>query len=247
LKCPLLFYYRHVLGIRVAERPIPLVFGGAIHKAVELYEKNGDDPLEVFEDNFEPDKIDYFDRFGRELSTRQADDVYETNLENGFRLLDHFVEERETGILKDYEVVSTERYFRRRLRHPITHDRVKVRWMTGIVDFILEDGRFGDYKTSGKTYKQATVDESLQPTMYYLWYYLTYRRLPKSFVYIVFLKRRKTNPIQVLETHRTLTQLGELVDLINEIAVKVEKKQFKRSHGEKAYCDCFRYEKLLNV
>lgn len=235
LKCPKLFYYRHILKIRLPEKPLPLLFGSALHKALELYEKKDKDPIEVFTKAFKLEMLDETDA-----------EQYEKERENGIRLLEHFLDERSNGKLRKYTITKTEQYFNRPLVYPDTRKKAKIANFTGVVDFITSTGSLGDYKTSSKKYSQEQVDQSLQPDMYYLWYYLTYGKLPRRFIYIVFLKKRKRDPIQVLVTKRTLSDLVKLVTLIDNIATQIQKGMFQRTHNEHTYCDCYKYEEFFN-
>lgn len=236
LSCPKLFYYRRYLKIELPYKPMPLTFGSCLHSALEWYEKKGSDPIKLFKKLFTEDKI-------------EDDDMirYYDEHENGIRLLEHFLEEREDGILSEYEVEQTEKRFYTRIRK--LKVRSKIKYLSGIVDMIQTDEALVDYKTSSKPYKQEMIDDKrfLQPTVYYLWYYLTYGRLPPYFRYIVFLKKRKREPIQVLDTTRTMDDLISLIKTINSIASKVESKEFPRTHAGYTFCDCFRYEKFLQA
>jgi len=244
LKCPKLFYFRHILKLRPPKKPLPLAFGSALHKGLEEYEAKGADPIEEFQKAFKFKEI-LFEFKGQELEESEALDRYEEEIDNGIRLLEYFLEERENGSLQDYEVLHTEKRFKTPIKS-IGKKRCKADLLSGVVDVIRTDEKLVDYKTSSKKYNQKKVDESLQPTFYYLWYYLTYGKLPKGFIYIVFMKKRKSNPIDVLETHRTMKDLKELVDIINQVQTKVERGFFNRNHGRHAFCDCFKLEAYFN-
>lgn len=227
------------------KKALPLAFGSALHKGLEEYEKSNADPIEEFEKAFKFEDIAWESR-GEELSEGDALDKYESEVENGIRLLEYFLQEREKGSLSDYEVLHTEKRFKTPIEQIKPKQTCKIKLLSGVVDVIRSDEKLVDYKTSSKKYHQKDIDESLQPTVYYLWYYLTYGRLPKGFIYIVFMKKRKGNPIDILETHRKMKDLYKLIDIINHVKTKVDKKYFNRNHGQHAFCDCFKLEKYFN-
>ena len=57
LECPLLFLYRHVLKLELPEKPIHLHFGKALHRALELQQKENADPIAIFQKEFTSDLI----------------------------------------------------------------------------------------------------------------------------------------------------------------------------------------------
>jgi len=248
LRCPALFYYRQFLKLKFPRKALPLAFGSALHKGLEEYEARGADPIEEFEKAFQFEKI-YWEYKGKEMSEEDALVKYESEVENGIRLLEYFIDERENGSLSDYEVLHTEKKFKIPLTPIKKGQQCKVKLLSGIVDVVRTDGKLQDYKTSSKKYHQKDIEKSYQPTMYYLWYYLTYKKLPKGFIYTVFMKKRKGSPIDTLETHRTMDDLYKLIDNINLVKRKVDKKCFKRNHGKMgrgSYCDCFKLEAYFN-
>ena len=89
-----------------------------------------------------------------------------------------------------------------------------------------------------------------QASIYVYQYYLQHKVWPKDFYFIVFVKGRKKNPIQVLRTKRTkeqIIQLYENIELtIDSLRNKTEK-DFKYGEGffHDNYCDCKLFEKTL--
>lgn len=237
MSCPLLFYFRKYLRLQLPDKSIHLEFGSAIHKGLELHEAEGKDPLKVFKKEFRLEILNDEDQL-----------KYHDFVESAERVLgDYKIQEEDIKEMHDIEITKTEEYFK--IENPVAPDGTKLKFknLTGVVDLITKDKSLGDYKTSSKKYKQAEVDESLQPTFYYFWYWLTYGELPNRFLYIIFLKKHKTDKIQVLETTRTLEDINKLVHLANEVYTKVESKQFERGHDDHAWCDCFKYEELLEL
>lgn len=232
LSCPLLYYYRHVLGIELPESPIHLHFGKSLHRALELYEKDKIDPIATFKTEFIADK----------LKDSDSAKFLELRLK-GQEMIVYYLKNK-----PNYSIIKTEEKIKMfNVIDPKSKIALKFEELTGIIDFEAEGDILGDYKTSSHPYTQEEVDQSNQPTMYYLLYFLKYKKLPKKFVYIVFLKKRKKDMIQVLETSRNFSDMTKLITLLNEIHAKVENKEFNRGHDENAFCDCFKFDELLRV
>lgn len=229
--CPLLFYYRKILKLELPEKSIHLVFGSSLHKALELYNKEEtDDIYEVFNKEFKEDLIDQKEKF---LEYQMK----------GIAFLKQYTEQFE-----ELEVSkSEEKLTFKNVLDPETGESLLFNEITGIIDFELSDGTIGDYKTSGKKYTQEQVDTSDQVTIYYLLYFLEHGKLPNGFMYIIFLKKRKKDLIQIITTQRTFEDITKLVKKLNQLYQKVEEGKFERSHGEYSYCDCFKYDELLKI
>ena len=241
LQCPLLYWYRSILKIKFPYKPVPLAFGSALHLALELKFKNKKTkPLKVFAENF----------LYKDLYFRPNVDFhkinYKENLENGKRLLTYFFENHSEHL---NNIKSAEQRFKFFLKNPATKKSSKiVRCITGITDYVTKDEGIGDYKTSTKKYKQKDIDESLQPTFYYMWYYNTYGKLPKYFEYIVFLKKHKREPIQIMRTHRTVDDIISLYHLIEQQGKLINARKFPRAiHAKYDFCDCKLYDSVLKV
>lgn len=235
-ECPALFFYKYVEKIEVDTNAMPLVFGKALHAALE-HDFTGKDMFKTFKEEFKPELLNAVDQL-----------AHTEQFENGVRLLKEYEKAKPIiHALYGIEIKEVETYFKlENVFDPVTLDDLLFKYMTGRTDFVTTDDRIGDYKTSSKKYKQEDVDSSWQPTFYYIWYWMTYKKWPKSFIYIVFLKKHKREPIQVLETTRTPEQVSELITEINEVFKKVENREFERCHDDSKYCDCYKYEEKYN-
>lgn len=239
IKCPRLFLFRKILYLPLKTKQIELLFGGAVHRAIELYQKGIEkDVFKTFNTEFPKHR----------LSTEEQKN-YQEYFYRGNRILKSYVEYQQTfAKIHGIEFAESEQGFTiENAVDPITGKPCKIPKITGIVDFIAKDTSLGDYKTSKKKYTQEDVDESLQPDFYYLWYYNKYGVLPKRFVYIVLLKEHKRDNIQVLETHRTLEDLSKLVEKINWVYAKVAENDYHVGCQNDAYCDCRLYDQIFNL
>lgn len=230
--CPLLFLYRKILYLELPYESVHLHFGKSLHRALELYSNGEKDYNGVFLNTFTPEKLEH-----KDLAK-----YYEFR-ETGLKMLEQYVQQNKSF---DWKVTKTEEKATfSNVEDPTTGTKLLFNEITGVIDFETNTGCLGDYKTSGHKYKQEEADSSLQPTLYYLLYWLKHKTLPKKFIYVVFLKKRKKDMIQILETKRTFKDITNLINTINKIYEKVEKEQFQRGHDSSTFCDCYKYEELL--
>ena len=236
-KCPKLFYYRKVLKLKLPEDPLQLVFGKSLHLALELQVKERKDPVKVFQQDFTRDKL---------LSLDLVKFLeYEAE---GIRLLTFWKEKRKEIMKPLGKVSEAEIEFSIKVgQDPLTKLMLDIPPINGVVDFVLDGTNgIGDYKTSSKKYTQEIADTSDQPTFYYLWHLIERGELPKAFYYIVFRKNIKKEPIQVVSTTRTLTQVSNLLADIQSVIHSIDNREFSLRHTE-GFCDCYKYEEMLKV
>lgn len=236
--CPALFYYRKVLRLKLPEEPLQLVFGKSLHYALEMFTKEGQDPVKVFEEDFSRDKLPDLDL-----------EKFITAKDDGLRLLE-FWKENQKEMLKEANLKVSEEEVRFKIEvdeDPLTKMKLSIPPITGVIDFITADGALGDYKTSSKKYTQEMVDTSDQPTFYYLAYYIKHGKLPKAFYYIVFRKNIKRVPVQILQTQRTMTQISQLLGDIQEVITAINNREFSGRHEQGAFCDCWKFDEMLKI
>ena len=232
LDCPKLFYFRYYLKLDLPENPIHLHFGKSLHKALELIDHKK--PEETFVQEFSDSKISNDDKT-----------LYLDLRDKGQEMLKYYVSQKDLLFL---EIDKKEQMLSfTNVKDPETGKQLKFNRISGVLDFVTKDEIIGDYKTSSHKYTQEEIDASTQPTIYYLLYYLKHGRLPKKFVYVVFLKKRKRDMIQVLETQRSMKDITYLINLCNDTFDRIENKEFERNHDEHKFCDCFKYEEMLKI
>lgn len=227
------------MWLKLPDDPIQLVVGKAFHSALEKMERDGKDPIKVFEKEFTKDKV-------QSVSIEK----YAVEKEESMRLLAFWRDNRKMMLsLAGFSITEYEVPFKLKVdRDPLTGNRLNLPPINGFVDFVTDNNGIGDYKTSSKKYTQEMVDTSDQPTFYYLWHLLERGKLPSEFIYIVFRKGIKKQPIQILRTQRTMKQVSDLLASIQEVVLKIEDKQYHQRHDEnERFCDCYLYEEMLRV
>lgn len=253
LKCQKLFYYRHVLKMRLPTKAIQLVFGGAFHSGIEgLY--IGEDPAEIFKKKFKISEIDK----PPDMSQDDFELKFKESREDGISMMNEW-KEKAQAIHKEYNIPwkgVSEQYFENWWVHPESGERMAI-VVNGKVDRIADNADILEFKTSSKKYKQEDVDATGQGDVYCFARHNDRKlKSPKFFngisdrmIYIVFLKGRKKDRIQVLETKRTVNdyvRIYETIDLIIDAVKKKQEKDYKYGEGfMHKYCDCRKYEENL--
>jgi hypothetical protein len=170
--------------------------------------------------------------------------------DESIRLLEFWRDNRKMMLaLQGFSITEHEVPFKLTVaQDPLTKQVLNLPPIKGFVDFVTDNDKIGDYKTSSKKYTQEMVDTSDQPTFYYLWHLLERGKLPSSFVYIVFRKGIKKQPIQILETQRTMKQVSDLLASIQEVVLKINNGEYHLKHNfDERFCDCDLYEEMLRV
>lgn len=236
--CPKLFYYQYILKKRLSTKSVQLAFGGAFHKGVEAY-YNDKDPVEEFKSEFKMDGI-------RDIT----DEKFLDNKKDGIRLMEVWKDQVEK-IHAEYDIDpggQSELKFESFWLHPFTYKKFPV-MVNGIFDRVTNSHEILEFKTSSKPYKQDDVNVREQAAIYIYSYYRNFKVWPKAFYYIVFIKNRINNPIQVLKTERNkddIAQLFEMMELLlNNVKGRTER-DFPYGEGFlHKYCDCRRYEEMF--
>lgn len=238
-RCKKLFYYQYVInngkGLRLPYKSIPLVFGGAFHKGVEAYYV-GKDPVKEFVKYFVEDGI-------KDIEKPEVKKKFEENMIDGIRLMEAWKLEA-PKIHKLYKISVKGQ----------SEVEFKADWgldipVHGRYDYTTHINQILEFKTSKKPYKQDDVDKLDQASIYNESYEIITGNAPIEIFYIVFIKGRKKDPIQVLRTTRTKKQIKEtrakIQNLIDSVRTFKEKDYAYGEGFMHTYCDCKNYEEAL--
>lgn len=241
LNCPLLFYYQYIAKIQLPQKQLHLLFGGAVHFAIEAMFKKRE-PYSAFKEYFLEDKLlpeekhfhkEYFE-LGQEMIKNY--------------LLEHTV----LNSLYNLDKGKSELYIKRKLINPLTGEESSIP-MSGRIDRLTDAGIVIDYKTSGKKWTEEDVGYKIQTQLYNLWYYSEYKKLPLETLYIILLKKYKKvdkegdQVIQLLSKHCTIDELASAFEEVEIIINKINNGEFERPNKwHPNYCDCYTYEEHLN-
>ena len=239
LNCPLLFYYYYVSGIVLPQKQIHLLFGGAVHEAIEgMYNKQ--EPFKLFDKHFIKNKL-----------LDEEKELHEEYCGLGYEMIRNYLKVHPTlNSLYGLDEGQSELWIRRKVINPLTGEESSIP-MTGKIDRLTNTHRIVEYKTSAKKWDPNDVSYRLQTLLYNLWHYAEYQEMPLETLYIVLLKKYKKvgrgETYQVLSNHCTLDDLASTFEEIEIIINKINNGEFERPRGyHPKWCDCFRYEDALN-
>ena len=238
LSCPRLFYYRYISKIYLPQKQIHLLFGGAIHKAIEVMFED-EDPFKEFVVNFDKNKL-----------LDEEKKLHKEYIDLGYEMIRNYIKEYPTlNALYGLENGRSEVYIKRYLQNPLTGETSSIP-MSGRIDRLLDDGKIVEYKTSKAKWRPADVNFKTQTLLYNLWYLSEHGVLPTETIYIILLKKYKKTgrgeTFQVLSKHHSVDELASAFDEVEMIIRKINNSEFDRPRYHPSYCDCFKYEEALN-
>lgn len=212
LRCPLQFYFERVLKIPRASVPSGLVFGSAMHDALEHYHlalKHGD------EISWNQLQLYFLESWAIREAEKEVDyksgETQQELTEQAVELLKLYVQEPPPK-----EILWVEQRFLVPVRNS-SGDYLETPLLT-VADLItFEDGRLkvNEFKTSARAYSEFEVDTSLQATCYVsaLWECLA----KWATVEFTVLVKTKTPKIQRVKTQRTDEDFQRLGDIVQAV------------------------------
>jgi hypothetical protein len=253
-KCPKLFYYGTLLGLKMPQSTIHLEFGTAIHAAIDLiYAQRKEDgtwkddatlevPIATFKSTF---LNNYFLKLDID-DAAQMKEKYEEMIEDGILILQEFWATKEKfltvdGIdMVDFELIR---------KHVPFNPETKQPWPIPLsyrIDGTAKNNIVVEYKTSAKPYDIFETRASLQALSYALGRYCETGVIPTIF-YIVMIKKRKKDKIQILRIKYSLTDLMVFDAKVRSMLQAIEAGQFSRPlKGHDFFCDCIKFDELLD-
>jgi len=247
LNCPLLFYFRYILKVKIPTKQIHFIFGSGIHAAIEGIIHNAkasnddkQDVLKMFLSEYQKDKM-----------MDEEKDLYDEYLKLGKSMIKHYESIHPTlNNLYDLNNGKSELFIKGHLKNPITGQLSSLP-ISGRIDRLTNSGRIIEYKTAKNKWKEKDVAFKAQTLLYNLWYHTNFGKLPEETVYIILLKKEPkvgAENYQVLTHNTTTTDLASVWEETELIFDKINANEFDRPHGwHPPYCDCYRYAKYLNL
>lgn len=240
LNCPLSFYYQYIAKIKLPQKQIHLVFGSAVHLAVEaIFEDK--DPFKPFEEEFDKKKL---------LDEEKLE--HEIYIKLGYEMIRNYIKVYPTlNRLYNLSDGVSELYIRRKLIHPYTGEETDLP-ISGRIDRLTDSGKVVEYKTSKKKWSKEDMGYKMQTLLYNLWYYTEKGVMPEETVYIILLKKYKQQgrgeTYQVITKHCTIDELASTFDEVQLILQKINNNEFERPKGwHPKWCDCYRFEEALTI
>lgn len=238
-ECPRAFYYKYIAKIQLPQKKIHLVFGEAIHNAIQemIAGKSLHDAKTMLIEDFSEDKL-----LPEEIDDRPA------MLQTGAKILDLF-ENNLSYLDAKYQLKGgvSEQWIEAVLKDPYS-DEVLPLVTKGKIDHFTNSENIIEFKTSGSKWNENDVKFKWQ-TIFYNWmYYQNKGRHPNKIVYLV-LTKQKTPQLQELEVHYTEEDHAKLFQDCKSIINRIELGQFNGKPDEyhQPYCDCYKFEKALTI
>jgi len=240
MSCPRSFYYNYIARIKLPQKQIHLLFGTSVHAAVEnIYDKI--DPYGIFEMTFDINRLEESEKH-----------MHAEYVELGKEMIKNYAAEHDTlNNLYNLNNGKSELYIKRKLTNPLTGKETPIP-MSGRIDRMTNDGIIVEYKTSKNAWNPKETKFKIQTLMYNLWYYSEYHEMPKETLYIILLKKYKTDRkndkvIQVLSNHSTINDIASMFDEIELTLEKINRREFPLPDGfHPQWCSCRKMKEALN-
>lgn len=234
LFCPRQFYYEYIEKIELPWTPIPLLFGQAIHKAVEV-DRNGNDMIEAFREIFDKNKLSSEDQ-----------EKYDSHITLGVDLLKEY-EQRKDAIALTHQIVpggDAERWLIREIENPATGEILELP-LSFKYDYLMPGGNLVEYKTSKRTWNRFDDKVLLQTGLYAMGLAATLDEPVKQILYIVFVKDpHASKKIQTLPVEPTEEQMDAAFDIAKSVISKIKQGKFNRPKRHWRGCRCIAQEAI---
>ena len=173
LMCPLKFRYQYVDRLPKPFKPVALVFGGAIHSAIEWWHRKR-------MESYDPEPKEVARIFRADFHAQKTGDIAYKNgdteedlIDKGGRMLAVYVREYRGGPVRQIELP-----FRVPLIDKETGETLDLP-LDGYIDLLEADGTIVELKTSGKAFSPIEIAQHLQLTGYSYAYEQLYGRPPR--------------------------------------------------------------------
>lgn len=224
LQCSLKYRFHYVDQIEAKFKSSGLAFGGTIHSTLEwLHRQRIEGNPIAIEDLLRIFHSDWFAQNMAAIRFSNHDDR-ESLLRTGEGLLALYLRELPQTLPKFVEYP-----FEIPLVHPKTHEVLDLE-VKGVIDLIEEDGMIVDHKTSSKTMDAASINRSLQFTIYSYTYRYLFNQ-PETGIRIDNLIKTKQPKIERVKTIRSVSDYIRLFHLAEAVLHGIENAVFIPNPG----------------
>jgi len=221
-----------------------LIFGGAVHNGLETYHNEGSDvekAIKKFQQTMFVMK--------KQLLPEEESEFF-SHLAEGKKLITEYDANKDymQNVMGIVPGGISEKRFSVILKDPMTGEELGLP-INGRIDRISPSNQVIEYKTSKKKYKQDETDLLDQATIYDWVVEEDIGQPTAGLFYVVLIKDRKREPIQVLKTTRSIEDRTRLFREAKNIIKDIEAKRFPKgcSGYKEKFCDCQRYKDALDV
>jgi len=237
--CPRAYFYKYICKLSLPMDSVHLVFGSAVHKAIEL-----------FDGDVAKAKLVYKIEFDKKKLAEKEWPKYDELLPIGELIVQRYAEQND--FIKKLHAIApikeTEIWLNATLENPLTGEKLSIP-MKGRIDMLTEKDQIIDYKTSAKAYDVDSEEFKYQTKLYALGRWSLNKKIIPEVIYYVFVKNLKklnsASPIQVIPLQFTLEELAETFEKTKNILIQIENKEFKPGRC-KPFCDHKKIDMLLN-
>jgi putative RecB family exonuclease len=235
LLCPMKYAHSYVWGTIPEHKPVPMVFGRAIHKAAEHYYLSLQDTgvvadVEELEQAFEKcftNEITHSDVPVLFKKDQTAEDLQDM----GKKLIQLFHAE-----IKPQKIVAVELPFCVSIPDYFGNGNLPIK-LVGYFDLIESDGesyQIGELKTSAQKFSSLRLEYDLQPTVYSFALSSQMKLAPTEDSCLVrydVLVKTKNPSFQQYYVLRNGSDYDRLVHLLNQVLRAIESRLFYRNYG----------------
>jgi len=232
--CPMKYAHNYVWATPPENRPLPMLFGRAIHKAVEGYyrclqETGKTLPLEEFKQDFEKSFSKEIESSDVRVSMKK-DESLEGAKAQGAELLELFHRE-----IRPQKIVAVELPFSVSVPDIVNGGDLPFQ-LVGYFDLVESDNDaylIGELKTSAQKYSSLKLEYDLQPTAYS---YAMSRMKVSTTEHSCLLRydvlvKTKTPTFEQYFVSRTENDHHRFIHLINLVLMGIEQRLFYRNQG----------------
>jgi len=225
-ECPRKYYFQYVLK-RFEKKNLAMVFGSAIHSALETYYKGG--TPEQAEERF----ISEFTKNSVGIKLKNGENL-ERGGKIGVKMLNEYFKPENKPYFDKPKYVEYK--FQTILKHPITQKELDVP-IKGVIDLITNDGFIVDHKTSASMWTLEMVEEDLQKVFYWLAFYSIFGVEPQGFIFNFLIKRVNEPKFDNQAVEVNKSQMLYCIDYVKFITDEIKKERFPRNIGKQCrYC-----------
>lgn len=245
--CPKAFYYIVWLGLKLPTPKMHLLFGTAIHAAIDhIYElqpkwaeSSVDGALLILKTKFLEHHVD-----DKEYTPIQRTEKYLEMLNDGYEMLKQFWAQKEILWAKGVQPSKMELPIKMGLWNPETKDPLEIP-MSCRLDGETEDSNIIEFKTSSAPYDEFETHLSNQSRSYVWVQFCRTGKIPDVH-YVVLRKKIKKNKIQHLPLKYDMGDILAFDSKVRSILERIRNREFDRGKNCQAYCDHRKIELLLN-
>jgi hypothetical protein len=240
LECPARYRAKYIDGIDLISDKTYLVFGSAMHKALEMMYKDGADPYQVASKIFKEhcddlEKMAFANKDAKKIiKARKLNQDWNKTMKACFDDFLAYGGKWEPMVFRGQKMVEyVDTVF---IKNPINEkQRIRLPFKF-IIDLVSTDEDVIDHKTTKYEFDEDEAKKKVQLPMYALGYKAITGHLPRRVVFNVMNKKMRYGKTQTIEWEPDLTSLAITWQKLNAGVEMILYGDFKRRCEECDYC-----------